>query len=201
MSSTEICPECQGSMTLYENEVTDLGRTWKIWKGTCTCGHNMTIYPDEYYAELDRISEQNERKKDDGLYHGAVGAHNLVSDADKERCTAKLMNEVWHHYQRSFWLVKAEKIEREWTYAEAESEGWFNYHLKLTRWYPINGGDDCEHYDEEFSLCDLEQVRRFLEVGNLVQWTLWKRGRDHKSMTYSGDYPKGGLDQLLEVFA
>ncbi len=200
MTSQTICPKCQGQFGLYEYEVMDGGRTWKVFSGTCpNCGYNVSMYPSEYYAVLDR--EEEAKQRDDGLYHGVVGCHDLCKDEDREKCIAKLMYSVWSKYQSQFQLVKGGKIERDWTYREAEEEGWFNYCLKLDRWYPILGGDDTQHYEENLCLQNLEQVRTYLNVGRLSKWTLIKRGRDHRSLTFSGQLPKGGLDQLLEVFA
>ena len=202
MTSQTICPKCQGQVCLHENEVSDMGKVWKTFSGTCPqCGYGINEYPPEYYAELDRIEEEEARTRDDGYWHGAVGCHDLVKDEDREKCIAKLMYSVWKKYQPQFQLVRAGKIERDWTYREAEEEGWFNYCLILDRWYPINGGDDTEHYEERLCLQNLEQVRKYLDVGRLSKWTLTKRGRDHRTMTFSGNYPKGGLDQVLEVFA
>jgi len=203
---------CGADVVLYENPGEEFyGRVWPvILRGTCkSCGMQHITVPLSMKAEWDRARMEYEQDLDrqvredmekDPLYYGAVGSIKLCSDEDRDKCIFKLMAKVWHEGTKGFWIIRHGLVEREWTYHEAESEGWFNYHLKVTRWYPINGGDDSERYEEEFCCQTIEQVRGLIG-GRVVEWTLWKRGQDHRSMTYSGQLPKGGLDQLLEVFA
>jgi len=206
---------CGEGVTLYENPDAEYyGKKWPmIFTGICkACGMRHIEPPaslkkewdearEEFELELARLEEEH-MKEQDGRYYGAVGAIKLCADEDRERCIGKLMAQAWHTQPQGFWLTRYGRPEIEWTWREAEADHWFDFHLHVTRWRPINGGDDSERYEEEFCCQNLDQVRRLLlNGGRIAKWELWKRGQDHKSLAYSGQLPKGGIDQLLEVFA
>ena len=200
---------CGGDVTLYENPgVERYGRKWMILTGTCkSCGMYHETVPLSDLKEYRRLMEEDERRKAeaeicrmDPMYKGQVGSITLCEDEDKETCIAKMMAIVWRDHPKGVWVTRNGKVEQEWTYYEAERDGWFDYHLKLTRWYPINGGDDSEHYDEEFCCQTMEQVRKYLYVGRIVKWELWHRGRDYWKI--GGDcLTVDRMDRILEVFA
>lgn len=197
---------CGGDVTLYEGVEERFGRKWHMFAGNCkVCGMYHEVVSAGEREEYDRLKEeyeqaQEEAERMDGIYKGQVGTITLCEDEDRETCIAKLMAKVWRNYQPNFWLTRNGRVEIQWTYREADNDGWFNFHLIVKRWYPTNGGDDAEQYTEEYCLQNLNQVMKYLHTGRIVEWTLIKRGHDHKSMTYSGYLPKGGLEQLMEVF-
>lgn len=76
MTSSGICPCCQGQVTLYENQFEEFGRVWYQFSGKCpNCGHFCSEWPDGQYdayadaeqeaqktAELDRRLKRCEGK-------------------------------------------------------------------------------------------------------------------------------------------
>lgn len=200
---------CGGDVILYENpDVERYGRRWMILAGDCkACGMHHETVPLSDLKEYRRLMEEDERRqveeeiaRMDPMYKGQVGSITLCEDEDKETCIAKMMACAWHEHPADFWLTRNGRVEQEWTYYEAETEGWFDYHLKLTRWYPINGGDDSEHYDEEYCCQNMEQVRKYLMVGRIVKWELWHRGMDHWKIG-GGQLSIDRMNRILEAFA
>lgn len=177
---------CGGDVILYENPGAErYGKKWMLYTGHCKlCGRYHETVSGGEKAAFERARQEYEEQSDnmaryrDGLYHGAVGANELCSDEDYDRCVSKLMAIVWKEQPKQFWILKDGMPVKEWTLHEAESEGWFNYHLKLDKWYPINGGDDAERYTEELCYQTLDQAWANIR-GRITKWSLWKRGMDH----------------------
>lgn len=199
---------------MYENPDAEFfGRKWPmVLRGICpSCGLQHITVPDslkpewdrariEYETELIRREEEQVRQMD-GRYYGAVGAIRLCADEDRFRCIAKLMARAWHDHPQGFWVTRYGRPELDWTYREAETEGWFDYHLHVTMSRPINGHDDTEHYDEEFCCQSLDQVRELLRGGGrVVSWELWHRGTDHWKIG-GGHLTTDRLERILGVFA
>lgn len=227
MTSSGICPSCQGEVTLYEEHWDEYGRTWVKFTGKCwNCGCLVTDYPHGFNDQYEQAEKEHYQQSIEGMaetmtpeelmdklgperfpyFKGYVEGEYVCSDITMERCIARTSYHAWKKGWRGIEIQRFGRMLVDWNSHDMKESGQFSYILKTSRREYRNRCDDsCDYYDEQYACKDLAEVEKWINHERANEWTVFKLG--DRNWTLSGKNPnnyeisKEQLHRLLEVMS